>query len=338
LEQVIKLGERALNVIFPDRMRLVELAQGSFQLVQLLCHKVCVLDGVDRTLSETRELQTSINVVIERVMEELALLFKEATIQFARGSRLRREGRAPYLHILKWLSESNDWSLNLESAMTEHDVMKQSIRQLIDNKWLHNLLFSSEKSELLSQYFHFEKNTNILSVEDPKLMFYLKNLVWQNFTREVGYKLHLFRGRYDVALSFAGADREIAEKIFLGLSQREISVFYDFNEQSSILGLLVEDYLAPIYRSESRYIIALLSKNYPTKFWTKFESDNFKGRFGEHAVIPIRFSDVSSGFFEDHSRYGGLYFDREGDNDASIKSIVDHVAKKLQEDNRTSAS
>jgi hypothetical protein len=45
-------------------------------------------------------------------MVDLARQFKEAALTFARGSKLRREGRAPYLHILRWLADSDEWSLD----------------------------------------------------------------------------------------------------------------------------------------------------------------------------------------------------------------------------------
>jgi len=44
---------------------------------------------------------------------------------------------------------------------------------------------------------HREPATFILSVEDPKLIFYLKNLVWRTFTRQVGYTTDYFLGKYD---------------------------------------------------------------------------------------------------------------------------------------------
>ena len=54
------------------------------------------------------------------------------------------------------------------------------------------------------------------------------------------------RNSYDFALSFAGEDRGLAEKLNNLLLDREISVFYDKNEQHRILTSNVEDYLAPI--------------------------------------------------------------------------------------------
>ncbi|MDI7924620.1 TIR domain-containing protein [Ferirhizobium litorale] len=332
VQQVIELGEAALNITIDGKDQVTDRAQGSFQLVQLLCHKLCILDKVTEDQKEHRVIQTSVNVVVEDVISDLGRQFKEAAITFARGSKLRREGRAPYLHILRWLSEGEDWSLDLSEAMIAHPDMKGSIGQVIDKGWLKALLEDPEKSKLLAPYFHFEPSTSVLSVEDPKLIFYLKNMIWRVFTQQVGYKASYFEGKFDFALSFAGADRTLAERIHQLLTEREVSNFYDENEQHRIIAQNVEDYLAPIYRSEARYIIVLQSPAYPTRIWTKFESDAFKERFGKNEVIPIRFKTVVPGFFTDDSKYGGIPFDPNEEHEKQAQYIVDLLCKRLIED------
>lgn len=332
LEQVIGLGERALNVTIEGKPELTERAQGSFQLIQLLCHKLCVLDQVIETQEVPKTLATSVNVALEDVIFDLARQFKDAAITFARGSRLRKEGRAPYLHILRWLAESDDWSLDLSEAMIAHPDMKGSISQVIEKGWLLALLNDPDKAEILSPYFHFEPSTSVLSVEDPKLMFYLKNVIWRVFTRQVGYKANYFGGRYDFALSFAGADRDVAERLHEILTEREVSSFYDKNEQHRIIAQNVEDYLAPIYRSEAKYIVVLQSPAYPTRIWTKFESDSFRDRFGKNDVIPIRYTTVVPGFFSEEAKYGGISFDPAGDHEAQVAHITKVLCDRLIED------
>ena len=86
-------------------------------------------------------------------------------------------------------------------------------------------------------------------VEDPKLVFYLKNVIWRVFTRQVGYRADYFKGRYDFALSFAGPNRDLAKTLHELLAEREVASFYDENEQHRIIAQNIEDYLAPIYRS-----------------------------------------------------------------------------------------
>jgi hypothetical protein len=200
---------------------------------------------------------------------------------------------------------------------------------LLDKGFLVALLNDGEKSDLFEPYFHFEPSTCILSVEDPKVIFYLKNLIWREFTRQVGFPASLFKGEYDFALSFAGADREIAKKLYDGLTEREVSVFYDESEQHRILAGRVEEYLGPIYRRDADYIIALLSGEYPTRVWTKFESDIFRERFGKNAVVPIRFRNTRPGFFSEEAEYGGLPFDPSGDQDEQIREIVETLCRRL---------
>lgn len=333
IEKMIRQGEEALNVSISSISDVAERSHGSFQIAQLLCHKLCILDKIRSTVDgDAKVVKTSINVAVEDVMTDLSRQFRLAAKTFASGSRLRREGRAPYLHILRWLSEGDEWSLDLTEAMNDHPEMKGSIGQVIDKGWLSALLNDKEKKDILQPYFHFEESTRVLSVEDPKFIFYLKNIGWRSFSKSVGYKADYFGSRYDFALSFAGANRSLADKLHKKLVDREIACFYDFEEQHRILAQNVEDYLAPIYRSEARYIIVILSSDYPKRIWTKFESDIFKERFGEGSVIPIRFGDFEPGYFDDVSKYGSVPFDPAQNEDEQVDLIVDLLSKRLIED------
>jgi hypothetical protein len=335
IEKLIALGEAALNAKLPDTETIARRAQGSFQIAQLLCHKLCVLDHVTETASTQREITTSLNFAIEDVMTDLGRQFKEAAVTFARGSKIRREGRAPYLHILRWLSEADEWSIDLSEAVNIHPDMKRSVEQVIDKGYLEALLSDPEKHDILSPYFHYEPSTTVLSVEDPKLIFYLKNVIWRVFTHQVGYRADYFKGRYDFALSFAGPDRDLAKTLHDLLSECEVASFYDENEQHRIIAQNIEDYLAPIYRSEARYVVVLQSPDYPKRIWTKFESDNFHERFGTGSVIPIRYTTVVPGFFNQDAKYGGLTFDPSGDLRAQAQEISKILCKRIIEDKQS---
>jgi hypothetical protein len=336
ITRLISQGEDVLGIAIRAKADIASRAQGSFQIAQLLCHKLCILDQVTETQTSPREIRTSINVAVEDVMTDLARQFSEATITFARGSKLRREGRAPYLHILRWLSESEDWSLDLSEAVVAHPDMRVSVTQVMEKGYLDYLLTTSEKSQILAPFFHYESSTSVLSVEDPKMIFYLKNVIWRVFSRKVGYKADYFKGRYDFALSFAGADRNEAKALHDILQQREVACFYDENEQHRIIAANIEDYLAPIYRSEASYVIAFQSPNYPTRIWTKIESDHFRERFGEGAVIPIRFTTTQPGFFTEDAKYGGLRYDPAKPMPDQIKDIADTLCRRLIEDRQRS--
>ncbi len=129
----------------------------------------------------------------------------------------------------------------------------------------------------------------------------------------------------------AGADRVVAEKLFSFLEERELSVFYDNNEQHRILAENIEDYLAPIYRSEASFVIVLLGREYPKRVWTRFESEQFKERFGDKAIISVWFSDVSPGIFDETTKYGGIKFDYSKQLDSEIKRIGELLCQKIVE-------
>lgn len=332
IERLVNLGEQALNIRIRAGDQLIARSQGSFQIAQVLCYALCAREGIDRECAETRSLDVSLDVVVERVMEDLDRQFGDACLTFARGSQLRREGRAPYLHILKWLADKAEWSINLGEELRQNPDHRGSIGQVIEKGFLQTLLSDPKKASILSPYFHYDPASTEFSVEDPKLVFYLKNLVWRAFTKKAGYTSEYFGGAYDFALSFAGSERVIAEKIRDEISRREMTVFYDKDEQHRIIAENVEDYLVPIYKTEAKFVIPILSPSYPTRIWAKIESDAFKGRFGEGAVIPVKLSNVQEGFFNEYMNYGYLSVDINQDLDEQVRGIGEVLAKRILED------
>jgi hypothetical protein len=91
-------------------------------------------------MREKVKVDLSLDYIVEDVMGDLSRLFKEAVFAFARGSKLRPEGRAPYLHILNWLAKSDEWSIDLGQEMNRHPENKQSISQVLEKGHLGALL------------------------------------------------------------------------------------------------------------------------------------------------------------------------------------------------------
>ncbi|EMB2779638.1 TIR domain-containing protein, partial [Escherichia coli] len=140
-----------------------------------------------------------------------------------------------------------------------------------------------------------------------------------------------FKSKYDFALSFAGANRNHAEYLNQKLIENELSVFYDFNEQARILSEDVEQYLAPIYRSESVFVIPFLSRDYPTRIWCKFEGDTFRDRFGDGCVIPLRYSDAPVGMFDTANGIGGFTINPSEDIYAQLDTFANLLVEKICE-------
>lgn len=75
------------------------------------------------------------------------------------------------------------------------------------------------------------------------------------------------RYSYDVALSFAGAERAVALRISRVLQEYGLVVFYDFDFRHRLLGEDLTISLQEMYFNKSRYAIAVLSRAFVRSRW-----------------------------------------------------------------------
>jgi hypothetical protein len=132
--------------------------------------------------------------------------------------------------------------------------------------------------------------------------------------------------KYDIAISFAGEDREIAESIATKLSENKVSVFYDNFEKAELWGKNLYDYLSSIYSDKSKYCIMLLSKHYEIKSWTNLERKSAQARaFRENReyILPIRIDDTKITGIQETVGYIDI-------KSHSIEEIVELVMNKLK--------
>lgn len=336
ISELIEKGCGALNTDIDAKSEIARSSQGSFNIAQALCHDACLTKEITETSTAPVLVDASYELIRERVLDRLSATFQRRAEIFAKGKKLRREGRAPYLQILRWLSQSGEWTIELDREMAKNPTLRPSVSQVVEKGHLRNLL--DEKSELLSDLLHYDEESRVLAVEDPQFFFYIRHLAWNRFAERLGYFEVTFSSTYDYALSFAGSDRHIAESLYEQLAERELGVFYDKNEQSRILAANVEEYLAPIYKSEASYIVVLLGSEYPKRVWTRFESTQFKDRFGENAVIPIWFTDVDYSAFDVSRDVGGITIDPSQSITEQVESAVEQLAGRLASDRAEAAA
>lgn len=96
---------------------------------------------------------------------------------------------------------------------------------------------------------------------------------------------------YDIVISFAGEDREVAKNIAVKIQEKNLSVFYDSYEKSSLWGKDLYTYLSTIYKDKAKFCIILISESYRRKLWTKHELKSAQARaFSENReyILPIR--------------------------------------------------
>ena len=76
-------------------------------------------------------------------------------------------------------------------------------------------------------------------------------------------------------------------------------------------------------------MVAFLGREYPKRIWTKFESEQFKKRFGENSIVPIWFADAPPGMFDETARVGGVTIDRAAGIDGQVAGIAELLLKKI---------
>ena len=100
---------------------------------------------------------------------------------------------------------------------------------------------------------------------------------------------------YDIALSFAGAQRQYAERLANALRKAGVRIFYDQYESDRLWGRDLVSELDRVYRKESRFVVALLSAEYRDKKWTRHEFRSIMAAAIEQRaeyVLPVRFDDT----------------------------------------------
>lgn len=329
VQELIELGEIALNIKITNKSGIVAKSNGSFHIAQMLCKELCLCENILQNGAELRILDTPINTVIKRIMADLTRGFEKKAKAFAVGTRIRSEGRAPYFHLLHWLAESKEWSIRMADIYIAHPNHKASISQVADKGYLSKLIKNNDD---ISSVIHYDETSKILTIEDPKFIFYLQNINWDEFAQKIGFINIEFINKYDFALSFSGEMRYFASALSEYLSENhDLSVFYDYNEQHTILAENLEEYFGPIYRSEAEYIIVILDKRYPQKVWTTFESKQFKDRFGDKAIIPIICKGCEPDMFSNLSQIGYQVFDPSENLNEQVKNIANLLANKINE-------
>ena len=101
--------------------------------------------------------------------------------------------------------------------------------------------------------------------------------------------------RWDVALSFAGAQRDYVEQVAAALKARGVRCFYDGGEQIGLWGKYLAEELPAIYGERAAAVVVFVSAEYAAGDWTRLERRaalNRAVRERREYVLPARFDDT----------------------------------------------
>ena len=101
--------------------------------------------------------------------------------------------------------------------------------------------------------------------------------------------------QYEVALSFAGEEREYVEKVARALQSRGIEVFYDEFEQVSLWGTDLVEVLHDVFENRANLAVMFISEHYVEKPWPTHERRSILSRAvreRSNYVLPVRFDET----------------------------------------------
>jgi TIR domain len=131
---------------------------------------------------------------------------------------------------------------------------------------------------------------------------------------------------FDVAISFAGSERELAEKLAKKLQAAGIAVFYDNFYPEHLWGKNLTAFLDEIYRKSAKYCVIFVSKEYRDRQWTNHELRSAQAKAlelkGQEYILPVKVDDTELEGLPPNVGYVSISL--------GVDKIADMLIKKLQ--------
>ncbi len=130
---------------------------------------------------------------------------------------------------------------------------------------------------------------------------------------------------YDIALSFAGEERDYVDRVANLLKECGVKVFYDLFEEADLWGKDLYAHLSEIYHKRAQFTVMFISKAYANKLWTNHERKSAQARAFQEAqeyILPARFDDTEIPGVLPTVGYVSL-------KDRSPQDLVSLITKKL---------
>lgn len=324
--EMIKLGSELLNIEIDEPDAIIGDSGGDYWLTQQICRTICISAGIDQTQIQTNHISWTQAEIKAQVAETLHHNYDPAVREFCRGRRFRPTND-PYYKLLRAISEQDRSNVDLNELANSRQDIKGSINNVKD----HRLRVLLEQKEACARLFYYDADTKNFAIEDPALFYYLKNLNWEDLRQRCGFRDDPQDFEWDIAISFAGENRALADFIGQKLRELDISVFYDRNYEDNYLGGLWSKQFLEIFAQKSRLVVAILDQHHKEKVWPTFERDCFTQRVQEEEVIPVFldktiFPGIPTDLVSIHFNYDG---DLNAQSDAIIDDVVLRIAGKL---------
>jgi len=297
--KLIELGTSLLNIRF-DENSIKQIVAASNNVPSVV-HVICRIALLNNAIYETQKELTPVSVDIKQLKNEIVRIFDSKyfnkIVALTKGKQQARSVHNTYFDIISTIATDNKSEISVEFLYDKivrpiGDPKDRGKKSASFYNCLNNLEDIIEENSV-HDLVHYNKTGKSISIEDPSLRFYLNLLDLDKLKSKVHVRKNGFT--YDVAISFAGEDREVAKNLKDALKNRALEVFYDFDQQAQLWGKDLSKLLSEVYKNDALFMVIIISKHYPEKDWTNFEFANGKDaeitRPSEY-LLPLRLDDT----------------------------------------------
>jgi adenylate kinase len=203
VQELIEIGETALNIKFDRKAEIINAANGSLFIAQSLCHYFCSEAKIYETQSETIAVHCDIVAAKSQMMKSFSYRFGMLVRKFA---AMDGPKSTTCLELLQLLAYSENGALSLDLLKETKRHLRRGIKTFLTKGWIYDFFREDPKSKNL---FFFNKINNTLIIDNPLLAFYLKELHYTDLAKELGKVAR----QKKVFICYSHKDREWYERL-----------------------------------------------------------------------------------------------------------------------------
>ena len=279
---LIARGCELLNIDILNSDAIYDETLGDYWLTQQLCQSICAAGNVTQTAETRQQITYTVADTRQRVVERLRAAYYPAVKDFCRGRRFR-PSNDPYFKLLREVGQQDSSIVDLNEMANSRPDVRGSINNIKERR----LEILIESKPAIALHFYYNADTKSFAIEDPALFYFIKHLDWNQLRQDCGFREQNDDHEFEVALSFAGENRQLAQYIYEGLTTLDVTVFYDEMFEANYLGKAWSQQFKEIFGKKSRFVVCILDNHHSTKIWPTFEREVFAPRIVDESVIPI---------------------------------------------------
>ena len=223
---MVKKGEDALNIFFDRKVEIALAANGSLNIAQFLCFNLCQIAHVNETCDQLKTVPYDFDMAQSLILKVLSRKFGESIRHFASMGGPRN---SLSLQLLEEVVNSEDGFLSLSLLKSKKPDLTQHLQQFLVEDWMGQLY--REYSEC-QQHFFFDRSIQALVIDDPQLVFYLKQLRFSTLAKEAGKVAALAQRK--VFISYSHKDTRWLDRLRVHLKPIEREGIIDLWDDTKI--------------------------------------------------------------------------------------------------------